>query len=356
MANVLNYLNWRGDIPFSAEEPFNNVDAMILARVSNIPFEKITFSPYETFRTVAKKFQGFNPKIFPIDHDSELLKLLAISRRFQNLRLSRFIHDSDAKIIKQFSAITIRLRPREYFLSFAGTDDTNTGWREDFNFMFMNETPAQADAREYFRNFVKIHPLSRVYLGGHSKGGNLAMFAAIKNPDRLQRKLIKVYNFDGPGLTKELRLKDRGESVIGKIESFVPQDSLIGRLLEHQEKVSVIKSTAKNLYQHDIYSWEILKTDFVPAEPTKASIFNDRAISRWLEQATPSEREHFVEAAFLVLKDSKVETPMRLAVNFRKNIPAVLKTYTKISKEERKAISSMLMKLAESYVDIWLEN
>ena len=256
----------------------------------------------------------------------------------------------------KFSAIAIRLRPREYFLSFAGTDDTNNGWREDFNFTFMDETPAQAEARKYFHDFAKTHPLSRLYLGGHSKGGNLAMFATIKSPDRLQRRLIKIYNFDGPGLNQRLLAKDRGQSVLAKIESFIPQDSLIGRLLEHQEKFTVIKSTAKSFYQHDLYSWQILGNNFILAEPTKSSIFNDRVISHWLEQATPEQREHFVEAAFLVLRDSKVETPVRLVSNLYKTVPAVLKTYTKISKDERKAISSMLIKLAESYIDIILED
>ena len=355
MLNVLDYLKWRGDVSISATSPFNHVDALVLARVSNIPFEKITFSPHETLQSAAKKFQPLDLKIFHINHDAELLNLVANSRRFQSMRLSRHVLDLAPEITKQFSAITIRVAPRRYFLSFAGTDGTNSGWHEDFNLTYMDETPSQAEAVAYFRNFAESHPLSRIYLGGHSKGGNLAMHAAIRTPDRLQRRLIKVYNFDGPGLTQQLKSKDRGQSVIDKIESFIPQDSLIGRLLDHQEKITVVKSTAKNIYQHDIYSWEVLGTDFVAAEPTKSSIFNDRAISHWLEQATPAQREHFVKAAFLVLKDSKVETPVRFIANYRKTIPAVLKSYTKISKDERTAISSMLIKLVESYIDIWLE-
>ncbi len=255
MANLLDYLKWRGDLRISSAHPLNDIDAMIFSRISYLPFNKIPFHPNSSISSALKKMQSLDKSAFNWSEDRNLVDLLIESPRFKYLRLLFYRRENDSSVAKQFSAIAIRFSARDFFLSFLGTDGTIYGWREDFNMALGAEVPAQAEAKKYLYDFYRRHPLSSLYLGGHSKGGNLAVYAAVTAPDKIQHRIKKVYNFDGPGLSKELLKQDLGFSILPRIESFIPQDSVIGRLMEHREKFTVVKSVAKDLMEHDIYSW-----------------------------------------------------------------------------------------------------
>ena len=326
---------------------------MVLARVSYLPLSRLRFSRDETLGDVSAKLRRLATKDFAWPEDEELTRLLGEARRFRDMRIEKFVLDKDESIEKQFSAVTIWAKPRVAYISFFGTDDSLAGWKEDFNMVFMDEVPAQTAAVKYLKSFVWRHPFSRVYLGGHSKGGNLAIYAAVTASDFKQRRIKKVFNFDGPGLRKKLAERDAGRPVTQKIESYIPQDSLIGRLLEHREKITVVQSNAKPLLQHDLYTWEIDETQAVRSKSTKQSDFNDRLITRWIENASEEEREIFVEACFEILKKSQVGNPMQLALAGAKKVPALVGAYKKIDKSQRKAITEMVKKLIAAYYRTW---
>ena len=179
------------------------------------------------------------------------------------------------------------------------------------------------------------------------------MYAAVMSDDRLQRRLIKVYNFDGPGLKSSLAKKDKGESVLPKIFSFVPQDSVFGRLFKHTEQYEVVESNAKrNIYEHDLYSWQVKKDEIKTSEITKRSDFVNETLTKWLESATPYQRKIFVEAIFEILGKSKVKEPMKLADNWHKYMPTFIKKYSELSKEDRKIITEVVRKLIESLMTV----
>ena len=177
------------------------------------------------------------------------------------------------------------------------------------------------------------------------------MYAAVVSPDTWQRKMSRIYNFDGPGLRKGTAALDTGsEKVIQKIQSYIPQGSVIGRLFEHKEKVYVVKSVGKNLFQHDIYTWVIDGRKIVPSTTTKASDLADRTITKWLESATEEERKIFINSLFKVFSAANVKSPLDLKARWLKVTPTILKAYHDLPKEKRKVVLTVWKKLGASFL------
>ena len=194
------------------------------------------------------------------------------------------------------------------------------GWKEDFNLAIMDVIPAQQEGVNYLKRMVMKYPFKRMRIGGHSKGGNVAIYAAVTAPDIVQRRMIQVYNFDGPGLKAEVEALDTGEKVLKKIHSFIPQDSIIGRLFEHSEGFTVVESTSKNVYQHDIYSWNVERDSIVEAEATKRSVFIDKTLSNWIASAPIEDRKVFINGMYDIFDNNGINTPMDLIDNWGKHI------------------------------------
>lgn len=352
MANINDYLFWRGDLKISPKRPFNNIDGMILSRFSYLHFDKIKLDHYETIGSIAEKMAHFGPKDFRWPDDRRFIEELGRSRRFNKMKVTDFVEERDKSIEKQFSAITIHPSYGELFVSFLGTDETRLGWKESFNMMFLETIPAQEASARYFKQISYKYPWKRIRTGGHSKGGNLAIYAAITAPDIIQRRIIKVYGFDAPGLSQSLLEKDLGMSILPRIHNFIPQDSIVGRLLSHVEQFEVIKSNAENLFQHDNYTWEVDKNDLVKATITKKSNFVNEAITKWMKTASVEQRKLFVEAIFDIFAKGNIENPINAAMSWPKHLPAVFKGYRGISKEEKKIIWNLMSKFREYYLEV----
>lgn len=351
-SNINDYIRWRGDLRIGVFYPFNDVDAMILARVSYLPFTKIKMGPHETLGSAADKMiDELKESDFAWPDDLVLVKNLKTSKRFKDMFVTDYVRKNSTELECQFSAVTIHINYHEMYLSFFGTDDTLVGWKEDFNLAFLDKIPAQKEGEEYLKRVCRKFPMKSIRLGGHSKGGNIAMYVGITAPDAWQYKMKKIYNFDGPGLRKGTAALDLGtEKVIKKITSFIPQDSVIGRLLEHNEKVVVVKSDAKNLMQHDIYSWEVQRNGVVESETTDASDFADQTITTWIESASNEERKTFINSLFKVFETAKVNTPLELKAHFLKFAPTMIKAYRNLPKEKRATVMAVWKKLASSFV------
>ena len=352
MSNINTYLSWRGSQKLSVLNPFNDVDAIILARFSYLPFYRIALAEKETVGSLCEKLSArLKISDYAWPDDFELVNNLKNARRFKNLRVTDYVRKNSKSLERQFSAVTIHLSSYEMYLSFLGTDDTLVGWKEDFNLAFLDVIPAQLEGEKYLEAVHKKYPRKLLRLGGHSKGGNLAMYSAITAPDRLQRKMLRIYNFDGPGLRKGTAALDLGpEKVIRKIRSFIPQGSVVGRLFEHREKVRIVKSTAKYLYQHDVYSWEIDGKKIVPSSTTKVSDLVDKTITTWLESASKEEREIFINSLFQVFASANVNNPLELKAKWLKAAPTLVKSYHNLPKDERKIIAEVWKKLGASFL------
>lgn len=351
MASINDYLLWRGDLAISYSHPFNDVDSMILARFSYLPFYKINMKKKETIASIYKKMQYFEDKDFMYPGDKELIYNLAQSNRFKKLSVTDYVIDNNRKNEKQFSAITIHLSKHELYLSYFGTDYTIYAWKEDFNMGFMENVPCQIEGKNYLENIAKKYRTKKFRLGGHSKGGNIAIYATIATLPRIQHRIIKVYNFDGPGFNKAILEKYGKSDVLAKIETYIPQESIVGRILNHKEKTTIVLSNEKGLLQHDIHSWQVLKDKPIKVKKnTKSSETIDRTLTKWLENTTEEQRKVFINTIFELLYSTGSKTFGDFTNNLYNGIPKMLKKYSSVSKEDRKEITEMIKLLITYYL------
>ena len=314
MATMFDYLQWRGDLTFTQDPP-NCVDALIFSALSYISYGNQTVSlpdhPVLLRDAVEVFFQQPEPeKYVRVEKDLDLLHQAASSTRFGQTKLTMYRDLLIPEQETQFAALTFLLDDGSAFLAFRGTDYTLVGWKEDFNMSFQQTVPAQRLAQQYVRDVAAEYALP-LRLGGHSKGGNLAVFAAARSAPMVQQRILEVYNHDGPGFTKYMMGDPGYLAMVPRIKTFVPQSSVIGMLLEHEEPYTVVKSRTVSLLQHDPYSWEIMGRSFVTVEEiTEDSRFLDATIKEWFADMTNQERGRLVDVLFTLLGTGGVESTL----------------------------------------------
>ncbi len=353
MANINDYLLWRGDIELSKDYPLNEIDSMILARFSYLRFDKIKMEKIETIESISNKMKNLSNEEFLYNGDKELITNLGTSIRFKDMIVTDYIKHSDSKTEKQFGAISIHISPKEVYISYIGTDNTIYGWKEDFNMAFMENVPCQIEGKEYLENVAKKYMNKKIRIGGHSKGGNVAIYSAITTNAKIQNRIIKVDNFDGPGFNKKIVNEYEKGEILDKIETYIPQDSIIGRLLNHKEKITISHSLEKGIYQHDIYSWQVLKDKMLKSEKnTESSEIFNKTLDNWLETTTEEQRKIMVDSIFEVILSTKAESFADITKSITVNLPIILKKYKEISEEDKKVVMDMLKVIFGSYINI----
>lgn len=359
MSNLLDYLGKSNLVPISRTTPLNTLDALTLARFSYLPFDLIELEPSETVRSVAAKMRKLSVKAFLYPEDKKMILALGQNPRFADLKVTEFVARRNKRTVEQFAAITIHIPEEKIYISFIGTDDTLNGWREDCNMAIQETVPSQKSAKKYLRSIANKYPDTKIYLGGHSKGGTLAMYAALTSKRHLVRRIKFVYSFDGPGMSNRLtqkslrRFKAAGErSPLPRMINYVPQDSIIGRLFSHAEKIQVVKSGAKNFYQHNVHTWQInlREQKLVPAVISKKSDFVDQTISEWIKKMPKKQKKLFVDSIFKVLDQSKYNSPIGISVDGIRAIPDLIDSFRKLEKNDRKVIFLGLRRLLSSAI------
>lgn len=366
MANLLDYLNWRGDLTFR-QAPFNEVDNLIFSELSYFDFNGIVPGPeekesIELHRAAAEFFSRYPaekememgvlyPKELP-----ELFRRMAELPRFRDLRLSCFEDRLDAEKIQQFAALAIETEDGKIFLSFRGTDDTLAGWREDFYLACMPEIPAQKMAVEYVDRVAKRYPRRRIRMGGHSKGGNLAVYSAIFCAPSVQRRLEAVWSNDGPGFHQDLACLPEYQRVEDRVTFILPKSSLVGMLLEHEEDYVVVESRQKGLFQHDGFSWEVLGAGFVHlGSVTRQGRIHDRIMGEWIRNMTLEQREMFIDGLFDVLGASGAETLTELKEERFRGVEGMIRAMKDMEKDTRDAVIYAVKLLFRSSLKAHLE-
>ena len=349
MADMLDYLAWRGDIEFP-QLPVNPVDALIFSTLSYIDFKDIVPDNPDQSISLADAAAGLFSLAEPqnrvrVKKDLELLKAVAASARFDNIKMTFYRSILIPEEDTQFAAVTVFLEDGSAYIAFRGTDSTLTGWKEDFNMTFQTSIPAQRLALDYVQEFAAAHPIP-LWMGGHSKGGNLAVYAAAKCGELLQKRIVEVHNQDGPGFSEDM-MRDPGyRSILPKLRSFVPQSSVIGMLLEHEEPYRIIRSSQVGIMQHDPYSWQVLGPDFLSVEGLTAdSRFLDRTFKNWLSGMTNEERSAFFDTVFELLESTGAERTGEIIRPH--NVRAYLKTL-KANETMRNVLASELVRLVSS--------
>lgn len=341
MSNINDYLKWRGDISLSYSS-FNEVDELILARFSYLPFKKINLEEVETIEDISKKMANFKEEDFAYHGDKELTSLLGKSERFKDFKVTDFVENTDVETEKQFSAITVHLNDKIMYVSFDGTDNSIVGWKEDFNMSFLENIPSQIAGKNYLETIANKYKTKKIYVGGHSKGGNVSVYAAIANNKDVQDRIIKIINCDGPGFDEKVINSQGYKNIIDKVVTYIPQDSVIGRVLEHEEKYKIVKSIEKGIYQHDIYSWQVMRTNIEKyANVTDTSEFINKTLKNYLKETTPEQRKIFVGIVYEIISSTNAKTFKEFSKIWFSKLPTILKSYKSLNEEDKKILTNM---------------
>ncbi|WP_312060229.1 Mbeg1-like protein [Anaerotignum sp.] len=341
MANVLDYLLWRGDLTLE-QSPFQDVDGFILTCLS-YHFLTEVLKQYDaqpvTISELALRVKELPQEKLHIrdPQDVVLLQLMGKSPRFQNMAVCFYADHIDIEKEAQFSAITVLVGDGTFFVSYRGTDLSLIGWKEDFNMSFLDLVPAQTAAAAYLL-YVAQRLLGKIRVGGHSKGGNLAVFASAVNPKEVQERIVCIYNHDGPGFQEGMLRFQGYRNILEKLHTFVPQSSIIGMLMNHQGEYTVVKSAEKGVMQHDPYSWEVMGADFIRLEAVSMeSKFWNKTLKCWLKSLTPQKREKFVDALFELLSATHADEQGEVVLS-TKNTLRTLQTLKDEDEETRDII------------------
>lgn len=361
MADIMDYLDWRGDLTLQ-QSPFNEVDHLILAQLAYVNFDGIIPGMQSN---EAVTLEAASKLFFKINDEKEVLKQklfarlapfvmkkMASTRRFRDMKLCKYVSQLDYEIQKQFGVFQVFLEDGTIYVAFRGTDDTLVGWREDFNMSFMAPIPAQVEAVNYV-NRTLSHTTRPIRMGGHSKGGNLAIYAALKCQKCIRKQIIEVYNNDGPGFNKAMMASFNDESIMSKIRTIVPQGSIIGMLLEHEETFTVVKSKQVGILQHDAMSWEVMGPKFVYLEElSKGSQLLEHALKGWMERLEDEQRSQFVDSLFSILEETGAKTVLELTKAKLKKANRLIKSYHAMDDMTKEMLGHTIKLLTNEYYKV----
>ena len=344
MSNILDYIKWRGDLPFDRIGP-NEVDGLILAETAMFSWERFPENA-GSLREAAEGFEGPVSDGFTAENDAKALRLLCESERFGGMRVCDYVNEFDEAADLQFSAVTLRMADGSAYVAFRGTDGTIVGWKEDCCLAFSKPVAAQEAARKYLERAAEACA-GPILTGGHSKGGNLAMYAAACQTDAVLRRIRAVYNYDGPGLSDRMDAPAMYRRIADRLKTFVPQGSVVGMLLAHPQEYGIVRSNSISVLQHDPYSWQVEGPRFVRMPKlSQDSVRFDAAFHRWLSGMEENERAELVGTLFEIIRATGAQSFGRefwagLAVNGI----AVVKAIQGVEPERRARVSKMISEL-----------
>lgn len=385
--NMLDYLVWRGDLTFAQSE-FNEVDNLILCYLVYVNLDGIAPEMGEEAVSVRQLSETFFTRYSEKELEKDksfirfapvVLKEMAQTRRFGDLLVQNYVNKVDLEKMLQFAAMEIQLGDGTTFVAYRGTDDTIVGWKEDF-YLSRGVVPAEKEAVDYLNHVGEMHRrlqsetaeqkgkqkfslfsrrkkkesceevlVQDIRIGGHSKGGNLAIYAAAYCDENIQNHIMEVYSNDGPGFMKEFLEYPGFQKICGRIRRYVPESSIIGMLLYHSVEPIVIESSQKAVMQHDGFSWEVSGPAFVRCEGlSNFALAMDQAIRNWLEQIPQERREAIICALFSVLEATDAVTLTELQDGGIKNIRVIMKAVEAMDTDSKGVVQDLLKEILQN--------
>lgn len=353
MGNIITYVKEYGKYSFS-QKPLNEVDSLVLCQMVYMNYAP--FVPGIDKRSAPVSIQTIfeHPDRERILDDywyrqenMELFTAAARSVRFGSLKMNYYVNVINTESETQFSAMTYVLEDKMAYIAFRGTDATLVGWKEDLNLAFSKPLHGQQLAVEYMER-VASYIGGDFYMGGHSKGGNLAVYAAMNCSEQTEDALLRVYNHDGPGFRPEIRQMGNYDKVAARIHKFVPRSSVVGMILEDHEDYEVIESRGIGAFQHNGYSWKIKEDHFIRVESRTASkIFRDRTMNAWILSLTEEEAHAFVDTFYDVVTASQASSIFDFGADWKKCLLGMIEAAKEVDGETRKVIQKILKSLFE---------
>ena len=352
MTTIFDYLKWRGDLSFSDIRPCA-ADSMMLAMMSYVDYAKLCGGEEKTLRDAAAlycangKYDSVNlGLIMPSKQINRLFCEAGKSKRFGSARITDFDSRTDDREGYQFCAVTYHFPGKQMMVIFRGTDDSIAGWREDCMLSFLDEIPAQRMAVEYLEAVAQKYPDEKIYTTGHSKGGNLAVYAAVNSSDAVRARIVRAYSHDGPGFSMEMIKSEKYRRMQRKLSIIVPQSSYIGIMFEKGEKYTVIKCRGKGIFQHDPFQWEFDGPDFLKLPKlSRWGENNEKQFRAGMNRMTADEKREFVETFFQIVDSTGAKTLTEFSSGSLKKLITAIKAYKGLDKAKREMMLTILLRL-----------
>lgn len=360
MKNILNYINWRKDLSFK-ERAFNVVDALILAELSYVEWENIVKDKPIRIGTACNQYLKMNNeeemsrKYAYSSKIPLLIEALQNTVRYNSIKMKNYESVFDVENEVQYAAITYVLPDGTLYVAYRGTDSSMIGWKEDMKMTYQDEIPSYHLAQEYLRNvFNDLEPETsffgfrskmvypKLYVGGHSKGGNLAMNAGICVKE-MQEHITEILNFDGPGFRKSFYEKYDLSNILPKITTYLPESSIIGRLLDHKEKQVIFDAYESGLSQHDSFCWQVKVDGFELVDKfSKESDDTNVYVDQMLMSKPVEQRKIFIELVFSIFDKLDINSVNDLSEFGLKQGFNGIKELSALSSDERKFILEVM--------------
>ncbi len=356
MANLIDYIDWRGDLTFE-QSRFNEVDNVLFVFFSFLDMRGIVSDTPGvdgiTLRDATEKYferiedEKFSfGAIIPTKDIHTMAKKMAASVRFGGAVLSGFTDRIDLEAEEQFAGYTAKLEDGSSFVSFRGTDDTLVGWKEDMNMSFSSETAAQKSAVAYIAK-VAENLDGPIRIGGHSKGGNLAVYSAAQSPRAIRQRIYRVYNNDGPGFTKDFIASEGYMDIRSRIVKLVPQDSVVGMMLYNDRNYTVVKSEKTGIDQHNSFLWQVLGKRFVRVRRlSKKTVILNNTLNKWLEDKDMDTRRELCGAVYEIMTAANAKT----LTDFSRDKLLLIRSIRMIEPQKRDMVFRALSELVAAIV------
>lgn len=357
MGNIMDYISWRGDLSFEQSQ-FNEVDNLILACFSYVNLDGISAVTKQKgigLKKLTKEFMKLHT-MKELEADKSFIRLapfmmmeMAKSVRFGKCVVRNYVNDIVTEAEQQFAAMKIVLEDGTSYVSFRGTDDTIIGWKEDFN-LSTGVVPAQKRAIEYLQK-ISEHTDGMLRVGGHSKGGNLAIYGSVMCKSA-HEKILEIYSNDGPGFSREFQELPETKEMMPKIIRIIPEYSIIGTLLEHEKEPVIVASSSKGLLQHDGFSWEVQGPALVRRDSlNKTALRFIEILHKWIDGMDMEQKRLLIEDLFATLQASGYENLSEVQSGGLKSLAAMVKRVEKFAPESR----GMMQELLTAICGGWLE-
>lgn len=366
MKNMLDYIQEFGHVSFE-ERAFSEIDALVLTELEYLPLEKVVpidenGENFVTVKEIAEYMQEHKQELFDenpmmiTQERHEVSQVIADAPRFQSLKFFGVVSVWDKDTTKQFAAVTVEVEPSVRLVVFRGTDETLIGWKEDFLMTYSPLVAAQTDAKEYLAKQASLWD-GDLMISGHSKGGNLAIYAAATQVEDVQLRIVDIFCFDSPGLYRSV-LETKGyQNIVPLAMRYIPQDSLVGLMLESEVPYVIVKSNATGAMQHSAMTWEIEDGQFIKMEKlTKNSQLNDQTFKKWTESVSDEELELFWNVFFELLFSVGIDTVNDLYGEFMHYVQEFLKAAGNMDEEKRELLTRIALLLVSTRFEVWKDS
>lgn len=314
--NIIDYAKYYGDYTFK-DKPFNEIDNVIFSYLSYVNFEGVVKESREkiTIKNAYKLFmEKFDPKkkeMLAVKQGIKVLKAVSNTKRFSEINMMNYMYVGDEN--SQFSVVTFELDKKTYYVSFEGTDGLISGWEEDCEMGYNFPVEAQVMAKNYLdKNFTMKK--CNLIVGGHSKGGNLALVSSMYSNYFVKKKIKKIYSNDGQGLRKAQLDSKFYEKIEDRFIHIIPNYSIVGLILRHKDTYQVVKSSKKGFLAHDAYNWQVSYDHFEQANLSRFSKVFDDGFSKWLDKYDDEKRKIFVKGIFNIFRDNGIVDLMDIKI------------------------------------------